>query len=91
MYASRHPFRNTLVLEIDADEILSVHGEIVNGSLATQLLDILEAFHAGTDMTRFARENEPNEMDSITETLNHPYRNHGEEIDATLREHGKGQ
>ena len=86
MYASKHPFRDTLVIEIDRDDVLSLHGQLIqlitepiaieidrddvlglHGQLLKllklisepsqldSLLSILEAFHAGTDMTRFDR------------------------------------
>jgi hypothetical protein len=62
MYASKHPFREgVLVLELDAEEVLDVHGAILaddrelgEGTRDT-LLSILEAAHAGTLGDRFAR------------------------------------
>ena len=60
MFASKHPFRDTLVIEIDAIDILRLHGGLVRTVTASygpqaELLSILEAFHAGTDMSSFER------------------------------------
>lgn len=58
MYASKHPFRDDLVLEISEHEILELHGALLTTSgsnVANALLSILEAFNAGTDMSRFDR------------------------------------
>jgi hypothetical protein len=65
MFASKHPFRDTVVIEIDASEALEFHARLMQGygndnqeDTVGALLDVLEAFHAGTDMTRFAREDD---------------------------------
>lgn len=56
MFAYIKPLTDTLVVEIDRSEILSLHGQIVTNhpeiSLDT-LLSILEAVNAGTDLSRF--------------------------------------
>lgn len=82
MFASKHPFRDTLVIEIDREEVLKIHGAVVDGS-EYELLSILEAFHAGTDMSRFAREDDRHD-DPSDDQLNPQFRNHGEEIAAAI-------
>lgn len=62
MYASKHPFRDTLVIEIDREDVLSLHGQLVLGvesfdRAIPDLLSILEAFNAKMDLTKFERSN----------------------------------
>lgn len=96
MFASKHPFRDTLVIEIDRESVLDLHGALVRigGNETDYLLSILEAFHAGTDMSRFEREdnrhNDPADDQLAANFVNHiskarQFRHHGEEISAALK------
>lgn len=107
MFAYIKPLsEETLIIEIDISEALDLHGAIVMGGrtreFPSNLLSILEAFYAGTDMSRFAPEDEDEDEDvtpyanqgtpapvPFTDRPNTPpqFRNHGEEIDATIRAH----
>lgn len=65
MYAYKKPFTETLVLELEPDEVLSLHGRVlVLQAVADTFLSILEAFNAGTDMSRFDRPSEPTETEA---------------------------
>jgi hypothetical protein len=93
MFASKKPFTETLVIEMEKDEVLSLHGQIVRndiGIAADTFLSILEAFTAGTDMSRFERPQEEETEDlpirPIHRQINKPtFRSHAEEIDYTLK------
>lgn len=87
MYAYKKPLADTLVIEIDAEDAIMLHGMLLvrdSGEplQADTLYSILEAFIAGTDMERFAppSEDERNPYD-VRETV---FRNHAEEIEAAV-------
>lgn len=84
MFASKKPFTETLVIEMEKDEILSLHGQIVSsdfGITVDTLLSILEAWTAGTDMSRFERPSEPTETEEDRRESTVPCPVHGYEFD----------
>lgn len=57
MFAYKKPLTETLVIEMNHTDALDLHGAIVSQrysvDVSARLLSILEAFHAGTDMSNF--------------------------------------